>query len=75
MAARQTAAQAALEGRATEAAGLIDRLILAGETPATIATATKASERSVYRWWREGSAPHPVMLEAIQRLADRRLAR
>jgi DNA invertase Pin-like site-specific DNA recombinase len=72
MAARQTAVRADLTGRATEAAGLIESLIAAGETPATIAAKTKASERSVYRWWREGYAPHPLMLEAIKRLVARR---
>jgi hypothetical protein len=64
--------QAALAQRAGEAADLIGRLIAAGATPAQIAEKTQASERTVYRWWREGHAPHPVLLDSIRKFAAER---
>lgn len=64
-----TVTKAVLAKRAVEAAALLDRLIDSGASPGDIATEVQVSERTVYRWWREGHAPHPVMLEAIRRLA------
>ena len=72
MAARQTVQHAALQKRAAEAASLVSRLIEAGVSPAEIGEQAQVSARTVYRWWKEGHAPHPVMLEAIRRYAATR---
>ncbi len=61
----------AFEARAVEAAALIDTLIEAGLTPTAIAGSVQVSERTIYRWWREGHAPHPLMLEGLRRLGQR----
>jgi DNA invertase Pin-like site-specific DNA recombinase len=69
---RKSAQHAVLQQRAQEASSLISRLLLAGSTPEEIGERTQVSARTVYRWWREGHAPHPVMLEAVRRFAAER---
>jgi DNA-binding NarL/FixJ family response regulator len=64
--------QAAFEKRATEASDLIARLVAAGATPAQIAEQTSVSERTVYRWWKSGNAPHPILLEGLRRMVSER---
>jgi hypothetical protein len=66
--------QAALRQRSEEAVSIIERLINAGATPAEIGERAQVSARTVYRWWREGHAPHPVMLDALRRFASERAA-
>lgn len=61
--------QRLLRGRAEEAAGLIQKMTDSGLTPQQISDATGVSFRTVYRWWKEGHAPHPILLDALRKLA------
>ncbi len=61
----------ALEVRAGEAAEIIKALLANGYTIGRIATRTKVSERTVYRWRDEGRAPHPILLESLRRMGKR----
>jgi DNA invertase Pin-like site-specific DNA recombinase len=58
--------------RANEAAELIQRLVDAGMTPEQIAEASRVSERTAYRWWKEGRSPHPILLDALRKLAAKK---
>ena len=69
---KPTAQHAAIAQRATEATALIDKLINSGSTPAEIGERAQVSVRTVYRWWKEGHAPHPVLLDALRRYAAER---
>jgi len=68
----QKKTSARFEARATEASELIKALIEKGTTLEQIADSTQSSVRSVYRWWREGQAPHPLLLEGLRKLAASR---
>lgn len=57
------------DARASEAAALIQKLVDSGMTPEEIAEASRVAERTVYRWWKEGRAPHPLLLDALRKLA------
>ncbi len=57
--------------RASEATGLVRDLIDGGWTVSQIANETWTSERNVYRWLREGRAPHPVMLDKLRGMAQK----
>lgn len=57
------------KARADEAAGLIQKLVDAGVTPEKISESTGVSFRTVYRWWKEGHSPHPILLDALRKLA------
>lgn len=61
----------ALERRSEEAAHIIKALLERGATMGSIARATKVSERTVYRWFREGRAPHPILLESLRRMGNK----
>ncbi len=61
-----------LAERAQEASTVIDRLLAAGLTTDEIADATRVSARTVYRWWKEGRAPHPLMLDGLRKLSLRK---
>lgn len=56
--------------RANEAQGLVKSLLDGGWTVQQIAVETWASERNVYRWLREGRAPHPMMLDKLRGMAQ-----
>ena len=58
--------------RAQEAASVIERLLAAGVTPDEIADAVRVSARTVYRWQKEGRAPHPLMLDWLRKLSLRK---
>ena len=58
--------------RANEAAELVQQLIDKGMTPEQIAEATRVSERTTYRWWKEGASPHPILLDALRKLAAKK---
>ena len=55
--------------RSREASALIEKLLGVGMTAEQIGDATRVSERTVYRWWKEGHAPHPLMLDGLKKLA------
>ena len=57
----------ALQTRASEASDVIRRLS-ERMTLAQIAERCRVSERSVYRWLHQGSAPHPLILDGLRRL-------
>ena len=61
----------ALERRNEEASIIIKALLERGATMESIARTTKVSERTVYRWFREGRAPHPILLESLRRMGNR----
>jgi hypothetical protein len=69
---RKTMQHVVLQQRAEEASALIARLLGAGVTPAQIGEKAQVSERTVYRWWKEGHAPHPLMLDGLRRFAVER---
>lgn len=56
--------------RATEAGSLVQTLIHRGWTVDQIATQTSSSSRNVYRWLREGRAPHPFLLDRLRGMAQ-----
>lgn len=57
----------ALQVRANEASDIIARLM--ERMPLQeIAQRARVSERSVYRWLKEGKAPHPIMLDGLRRI-------
>lgn len=58
-----------LTERSQEASSVIEKLIGAGLSTEQIAAATRVSERTVYRWWKEGRAPHPIMLDGLRKLS------
>ncbi len=60
------------QARANEASELIGSLLGAGLTLTQIAAQVRVSERTVARWGREGRAPHPVMLDSLRKLAQKR---
>ena len=55
--------------RSREAAELIEKLVGSGMTADQIGKASRVSARTVYRWWKEGYAPHPIMLDSLKKLA------
>ncbi len=57
----------ALKQRATEAHDLVARL-LERMTMEEIATRSRVSLRSLYRWLNEDRAPQPLMLESLRKL-------
>ena len=61
-----------LVDRANEAASVIDRLLAAGLTADEIADAVQVSKRTIYRWQKEGRAPHPLMLDGLRKLSLRK---
>lgn len=54
--------------RAREASMLIEKLVNMGMTVESISKASKVSGRTVYRWWRGGHAPHPILLDGLRKL-------
>lgn len=61
-----------LTDRANEASAVIDRLVAAGLTTDEIADAVQVSKRTIYRWQKEGRAPHPLMLDGLRKLSLRK---
>lgn len=59
-----------LETRSAEARSLIDALIADGWTINKIAQSARVSGKTIYRWHREGTAPHPAMLDNLRRLGS-----
>ena len=57
--------------RSSEAARLVEALLSSGMTATDIGGVIHVGERSIYRW-RNGSAPHPLMLEGLRKLANKR---
>lgn len=53
--------------RATEASDVVQRLLKRMPIE-EIALRARVSQRSVYRWLREGSVPHPVILDGLRRI-------
>lgn len=58
--------------RAQEASEVIGRLTAAGLSLEQIADEARVSERTIYRWWKEGRAPHPLMLDGLRKLEIRK---
>lgn len=56
--------------RAEEAVTLVQSLLNRGWTVQQIATETGSTERNVYRWLREGRAPHPFLLDRLRGMAQ-----
>ncbi len=54
--------------RSREASAIIEKLVGIGMTTEQIGDATRVSMRTVYRWWKEGHAPHPIMLDSLRKL-------
>ncbi len=59
---------AAFRERSDEVAVLVKSLIDSGVDIDQIATGTRVSARTVYRWLNEGRAPHPSFLEALRKM-------
>lgn len=71
-AAEPRALKGAFTERASEAAELINRLLQGGLSTAAIAAEVRVTDRTIYRWWREGHAPHPIMLDGLRKLANQK---
>lgn len=69
---RATTRRRVLVERAQEASAMIDRLVEAGLSLEQIASEARVSERTIYRWWKEGRAPHPLMLDGLRKLEIRK---
>jgi AraC-like DNA-binding protein len=59
-----------LETRASEAREIIDVLLARGWSMNGIAQSARVSSKTIYRWHREGTAPHPAMLDNLRRLGS-----
>lgn len=61
----------ALKRRAVEAADIIQRAIDSGWSIGAIAEAVRVNKRQIYRWYRDGAGPHPIMLDGLRRLDEK----
>lgn len=61
----------AYAGRSDEAARLVKALLATSMTATQIAAEINVGERAVYRW-RTGTAPHPIVLESLRKLAAKK---
>jgi len=66
--AHRTARRTVLRERSKEAERLVLSLLGEGKTVEDIAAASGVSTRTVYRWFREGKSPHPVMLGQLRQM-------
>jgi DNA invertase Pin-like site-specific DNA recombinase len=57
-----------LAGRASEARDIVNALLAKGMSMTDIADGAHVGQRTIYRWQREGTAPHPAMLHELRRL-------
>lgn len=57
-----------LAGRASEAREIVNALLARGLSMNDIAERAHVGQRTIYRWQREGTAPHPAMLFELRRL-------
>lgn len=53
--------------KVAEATAIIQDLVDGGWTMEKIAESTGVSKRTVYRWLREGTEPHPILLDGLRR--------
>lgn len=61
----------AFADRASDAARLVEALLERRMTSTEIAATLKTTARTVERW-KAGSAPHPIFLEGLRKLASKK---